>query len=126
MDSPKKKKINWDDYRIRFHQYGEDYHYGSGDSWNYHSEAFPIVEGAEYVWLERRIRIDKINDEKEEISFTYFAKLSETKGFSGEIWLHYPQFTIESRSNSGGANDFFWSERSCLEICIVKKEECNE
>ena len=78
MDSPKKKKINWDDYRIRFHQYGEDYHYGSGESWNYHSEAFPIVEGAEYVWLERRIRIDKIKKKKEEISFTYFAKLSET------------------------------------------------
>ncbi len=114
MDSLKKEKINWDDYRICFHQYGEDYHYGSGSSWNYHSNGFPIVEGAEYVWSEKRIRIDKINDEKEGIAFTYFSKLDAANGLSGEVWLYFPQVTLELRSNSGGASDFFWSEKTVL------------
>ena len=118
-----KEKINWSEYALCFHEKGQNYQYGSGSSWDYKSELFPIEAGKEYTWGEMRLRIDKIDDEKREIYFTYFSNKDEQKGFSDKLWVGYKTYTLKSYSNSGGANDFFWVDSNNLEICFVKKDE---
>ena len=124
MNESAKKEIDWAQCVLYLREHGQEYRYGSGNSWDYKSEYFPIVEGAEYTWANTKLRIDKIDDEKQEIYFTYFSSLKEKTGYSNKLHASYEKYVLlKSYSNSGGANDFFWVDSNNLKLCFAKKDE---
>lgn len=117
-------KIDWSEYMLRLRDHGEEYQYGSGSDWDYHKE-FPVKEGYVLEWSNYRISVDRLDDEKGGIDYTY--SLISRPGVSrcGTLYTYFPWATLESSSQSGGANDFFWKRSKHLDLELIKKDGTN-
>lgn len=118
-------KVDWSEYMLRLRDHGEEYQYGSGSDWDYHKD-FPVEEGYVCEWSNYRISVDRLDGEKGEIDYTYSLVSRPGASRCGTVYLHYPYATLESSSQSGGANDFFWKRSKYLDLELVKKEDINE
>ena len=118
-------KIDWSEYMLRLRDHGEEYQYGYGSDWDY-EKRFPVEEGYVLEWSNYRISVDRLDDEKGEIDYTYSLASNPRACRSGTLHTYFPQAALESSSQSGGANDFFWKRSKHLDLELIKKEDTNE